>query len=169
MNIRETLENYGITSIYHFTDKSNLEMIEKYGIQSLRNIFNFDIPVKHFGAEELSHNLDKRTGLDKYVHLAFIKDHPMYHVAKRRGNIIEPVWIEIDSSILYDENTLFSDKVANSQEANIFRIDRILDFIDFDTILSEEYSFNRKEARKAEIMVFDSISINKIKGITYGK
>ena len=33
----------------------------------------------------------------------------------------------------------------------------------------EEYSFNRKEARKAEIMVFDSISINKIKGITYGK
>ena len=168
MTIKETLENYGITSIYHFTDKSNLEMIEKYGIQSLSNIFNFNIIVKHFGAEELSHNLDQRRGLDKYVHLAFIKDHPMYHVAKRRGNIIEPVWIEIDSSLLYDENTLFSDKIANARESNIFKIDRIFDFIDFNTILSEEHSFIRKEARKAEIMVFNSISIDKIKGITYG-
>jgi hypothetical protein len=63
---------------------------------------------------------------------------------------------------------LFSDRVANAREANIFRINRIFDFIDFDTILSEEHSFIRKEARKAEIMVFDSISIDKIKGITYG-
>lgn len=39
MSIKETLENYGITSIYHFTDKANLETIEEYGLQSLKNIF----------------------------------------------------------------------------------------------------------------------------------
>ena len=28
MSIRKALENYGITSIYHFTDKANLKLIE---------------------------------------------------------------------------------------------------------------------------------------------
>jgi len=168
MSIKETLENYGITSIYHFTDKANLRLIEKYGIQSLKNIFSLDIPVKHFGAEELSHNLDQRKGLDKYVHLAFIDDHPMYHVAKRRGNLKDPVWIEIDSSILYDQNTLVCDQVANKTGANLFQINKVLDFIDFDIILLKDHSFIRKEARKAEIMAYNEIPTNLIKGITYG-
>ncbi len=86
MGIRETLEYYGITSIYHFTDKANLKMIEKFDIQSLKNIHMFNIPVEHFGADETSHIIDKNRGLDEYVHLSFIKDHPMYHVAKKRGS-----------------------------------------------------------------------------------
>lgn len=173
MTIRETLENYGITSIYHFTDKSNLEMIEKYGLQSLKNICDLNIDVKHFGAEELSHNLDQRKGLDKYVHLSFIKDHPMYHEAKKRGNLINPVWIELDSSILYEKSTLFCDKVANQNNVEIFALEYILEKINFEILtdnrfLSGEEWKLRKEIRKAEILVFDSISIDKIKGITYG-
>lgn len=168
MDIKETLENYGITSIYHFTDKANLNMIEKFGIQSLKNILSLDIPVKHFGAEELSHNLDKRKGLDKYVHLSFVKDHPMYHVAKRRGNIIDPIWIELDSSILFKEDTRFCNEVANKNGAHIFKIYDVLKFIDFNTLLLPSHSYERKEARKAEIMAYDKISTNLIKGITYG-
>lgn len=168
MGIKETLENYGITSIYHFTDKSNLKMIEKFGIQSLKNIFSLDIPVKHFGAEEISHNLDKRKGLDKYVHLSFVKDHPMYHISKKRGNIINPIWIELDSEILFKKDTLFCNEVANKNGANIFRIGDVIKYIDFDTILLPNHSWTRKEARKAEIMAYDKISTNLIKGITYG-
>jgi len=167
--IKNILDKYGITSVYHFTDKANLETIEKYGLLSLRNILRLNIDVKHFGAEELSHNLDQRKGLDQYVHLAFIQDHPMYHVAKKRGNLKNPVWLEIDSSILFEEDTLFCDKVANQTNANIFDIDKIIEYINFDTILYET-DFNRKiEARKAEIMALNSINPNKIKGITYGK
>ena len=77
MGIRETLESYGITSVYHFTDKANLRTIEQYGLQSLKNILSLNIPVKHFGAEELSHNLDQRKGLDHFVHLSFINDATM--------------------------------------------------------------------------------------------
>jgi hypothetical protein len=174
MNIKKTLKNYGITSIYHFTDEANLKTIEKFGLQSLKNILDKNIPVKHFGAEELSHILDERSGLDKYVHLSFIKDHPMYHEAKRRGNLINPVWIELDSSILYENTTLFCDKVANKNGAEIFDIDEILEKIDFDIltdnrfISGEEWKI-RKEIRKAEIMAINLISTNKIKGITYGK
>jgi hypothetical protein len=173
MTIKQTLESYGITSIYHFTDKANLKTIEQYGLQSLRNILTQNIPVKHFGAEELSHMLDERRGLDKYVHLAFIKDHPMYHIAKSRGNLIDPVWIELDSSILYDTNTRFCDKVANQNRAKIFSIDAIPNKIDLSMLTkegrlsSEEWKI-RKEIRKAEIMALNCIPTNKIKGITYG-
>lgn len=174
MDIKKTLENYGITSIYHFTDEANLETIEKFGLQSLKNILSQNILVKHFGAEELSHALDERKGLNKYVHLSWIKDHPMYHTAKTRGNLINPVWIEFDSSILYENTTLFSNEVANKNGAQIFRIDKVLEKINFNILmddnrflLKEEWEL-RKEVRKAEILVFNSISINKIKGITYG-
>lgn len=174
MTIQDTLESYGITSVYHFTDKANLQTIEKFGLQSLSNILTHNIPVKHFGAEELSHRLDQRRGLDRYVHLSFVKDHPMYHVAKQRGNLIEPVWIELDSSILYDESTLFCNKVANQNGANIFRLENIVDSIDLKTLTYDGYLSSedwrvRKEARKAEIMALDFIDTNKIKGITYGK
>jgi len=174
MSIRETLSSFGIESIYHFTDKANLKSIEKYGIQSLSNIESQSINVFAYGAESLSHTLDRRRGLDKFVHLAFVQDHPMYYVAKSRGSIITPVWIELDISILFDDNTLFCDQVANQTGANIFQLDDILDIIDLELITNMQYISGdrwreRKDARKAEIMAYDSININKIKGITYGK
>lgn len=169
MSIKSELEKFGITSIYHFTDKANLPTIERYGIQSLKNILKFQIDVKHFGAEELSHNLDQRKGLDQYVHLAFIQDHPMYYIAKARGNLQNPVWLEIDSSILFDDDTLFCDKVANQTNARIFGIDKVSQNIDFDAMLYDIDFTTRKEARKAEIMAFGSIHPSKIKGVTYGK
>lgn len=173
MSIRKTLENYGITSVYHFTDAANLNTIEKYGLQSLKNILSKNIDVKYFGAEELSHNLDQRKGLDKYVHLSFIKDHPMYYVAKNRGNLQRPVWIELDASILYENTTLFCDGVANQSNAYIFKINNVFKYIDFKMLTLEGYLSRdrwqeRKEARKAELMVLNSINIEKIKGITYG-
>jgi len=168
MSIKETLSNYGINSIYHFTDKANLDSIEEYGIQSLFNIEKKQIDVSHFGAESISHKLDKSKGLDKYVHLSFIKDHPMYHAAKKRESIITPVWIELDISILFKDDTFFCDKVANQSNSNIFKLDNILDFINFETLIYEKVFWKRIEARKAEIMAYKKIKTSKIKGITYG-
>lgn len=168
VDIRETLSNLGITSVYHFTDKANLDTIGKYGIQSLKSILEKGISVKYFGAEELSHHLDKRKGLDRYAHLSFIRDHPMYYIAKRRRTLIDPVWIELDTSILYENSTLFCDKVANANGASLFGIDEVLQRIDFDKLLFEQDFDIRKEARKAEILVHNSIPTKYIKGITYG-
>lgn len=168
MDIKKTLANLGITSVYHFTDRANLDTIEKYGIQSLKNIMEKSIPVKHFGAEELSHTLDQRKGLDNYVHLSFIKDHPMYHISKRRGNLKDPVWIELDTTILYEKSTLFCDQVANASAASLFEIDEVLQKIDFDKLLFEQDFNTRKEARKAEILVHRSIPTKYIKGVTNG-
>ena len=169
MSIQETLEQYGITSLYHFTDRSNLKSIKKYGLQSLENIAQNNISVSRFGANRLSHSLDRVMGLDKFVHLSFIKDHPMYHVAKYRGSIVDPVWLEIDISVLFKKKTLICDTLANGYNANIFDVNRISDFINLDAMVySREFNI-RKEARKAEILVSNKIKIDKIIGVHSGK
>lgn len=169
MKVKDLLDQHGITSIYHFTDHANLESIKKFGIQSLRSIDVKNIPVVCYGAESLSHYLDRKYGLDKFVHLAFIKDHPMYHVAKQRGTTINPVWIEVDISVLFKSETLFCNQIANQNNAYLFSLPNIVDCIDFPTMLYSNDFYSRKEARKAEILVLESIEPNLIKGISYGK
>jgi hypothetical protein len=169
MNIEQTLKYYyGITSLYHFTDRSNLKTIEAFGIQSLKNIFQQNIKVSRFGADDFSHALDRTYGLDAFVHLSFIKDHPMYHVAKSRGSIVDPVWLELDISVLFERSTFVSDKVANGRGAKICKVENIFNNIDFDTMLNGETFHERKEARKSEIIVKDSILTSKIIGVHNG-
>jgi hypothetical protein len=167
--IRKYLKKRGITSVWHFTDRSNLTSILKYGILSLKKIKQKNIMLEHTGADTLSHSLDKYKGLDQYIHLSFIKDHPMYHIAKSRQSIIDPVWLEIDISVLFEKNTLFCDKVANDSTAKLFKIDKIKKKIDFDTMLFSLIFDEYKEARKAEILVLDHISSDKILGVYNGK
>jgi hypothetical protein len=168
MNIQKILRKYGITSLYHFTDRSNLQSIKKYGLQSLENIAQNNISVSHFGANRLSHSLDRVMGLDKFVHLSFIQDHPMYHIAKSRGGIVDPVWLEIDISVLFKKKTRICDSVANGYDANIFNVHGITDFINLDAMVYSRDFNIRKEARKAEILVSNKITIDKIIGVHNG-
>ena len=92
----------------------------------------------------------------------------MYHTAKRDGQIINPVWIEIDLSVIFDKRTIFSNMLANTYGAPIFDMNRVARMIDFETILFEKDFYTRKEARKAEIMVSRQIDTDKIKGVHYG-
>ena len=168
MSIVNQLKNIGIESLYHFTDYSNIASIEHHGILSLKQIKEKNIKVARFGADSLSHSLDRFYKLDHFVHLSFIDDHPMYHKAKQRGTIVKPVWLEIDVSILEDFTTLASNTIANKTGANIFFIDDIFKYIDFKKFYSLNFA-TKVEARKAEVMVPNAIPINKIKGAFYGK
>jgi len=168
MSIQTILNNHGINSIWHFTDRSNLKSILEYGLLSLGAIVNNKIEVSRFGATHSSHIQDVKKGLHKFVHLSFIKDHPMYHMTKLDGRIIDPIWIEIDLSVMNEENTLFSNMLANTSNADIFNAENLEKKIDFDIILHEKDFYTRKEARKAEILVFDEISVDQIKGIYNG-
>jgi len=168
MNIQSVLKRHGIKSIWHFTDKSNLASIKKYGLLSLSHLLQTNIYVPCFCADDMSHYLDRQIGIDKFVHLSFVKDHPMYHVAKRDGRIPNPMWLEIDLSVLHEDNTLFSDEVANKRGASIFDANDLESMIDFDSILYERDFWKRKEARKAEIMVANNITLDDIRGVSNG-
>jgi len=72
MKLKELLIKSGIKDLWHFTDMSNLYSIQKNSLLSLEKIASNKINVTCFGADELSHSLDRASGLDKYVHLAFL-------------------------------------------------------------------------------------------------
>lgn len=174
MNLKEALNYYGKTSVWHFTDKSNLASIEKYGLLSLDILTKEDIYVSCYGADELSHNLDRKLGLDKFVHLSLINEHPMQYVKTRDGDIPNPVWLEIDASVLFENHCIFSNCVANSNNAKLFEINHLDYVIDLEVLwgntnwLDPEIRERRKLAKKAELMVANKIDINKILGVYNG-
>ncbi len=137
MNFKETLKHYGITSIWHFTDKSNLASIKKYGLLSLRLLSQKNIDVPCYGANSFSHFLDRSKGIDKYVHLAIIPDHPMLYIKKRNGEIPNPIWLEIDVSILFEKESLCCNQIANKNSARCYNINKIAEVINLKRLLNK--------------------------------
>ena len=168
MTLEETLARFDIKSVWHFTDESNFKSISEYGLASLKMIKQQEIKVSRYGADDYSHMLDKVMGLDKYVHLAFMDDHPMYHVAKSRGSIQKGIWLEIPISEILKEGVLFYKEVANKRGAKAMGASQAANNIDFDALLHGRSFDARREARKAEILVPKSIDIKKIIGVHYG-
>lgn len=166
--IRAFLESKGIKSVWHFTDMSNLQSILDHGLMSLNALESEKIEVRHYGADSLSHSLDHIFNLDKYVHLSFVSDHPMYHVAKDRGSIVNPVWLEVDLSVIFESTTLFTNAVANATGTVPFQAKDLREKIDFDAMLHSDFDI-RKEAKKAEILVRDRIDPDKIIGGRHGR
>ena len=67
MKLQELLIKHGIKYLWHFTDMSNLESIKKNSLLSLEKIELRNIDVTCFGADELSHSLDRASGLVIYL------------------------------------------------------------------------------------------------------
>ena len=166
MNLQETLKYYGKTSIWHFTDESNLKSIKEHGILSLLMITQNKIHVPCFGADAESHYRDKIKGLDNYVHLSLIKEHPMQHYKVREGLIPNPVWLEIDISVLFDNLSLCCNQIANATSAKCHDIQKLAEVIDMDSLINNPYC--SYEIKKAQLLVAKKIEYSKIKGIHYG-
>jgi len=166
--VKTFLDQYNIKSVWHFTDQSNIESITKHGLLSLHKLRQQHIDVEYTGSSKESHMIDRYKGLDKYVHLSFIQDHPLYYIALNEERIIDPAWIEIDISVIFEETTLFCDKVANDNTARLFKLNKVSQKIDLDTMINHPIFDEGKEARKAEILVFDRISPDKILGVYDG-
>jgi len=165
-NIVSILKDHGIRSLWHFTDSSNIESIEKYGLLTLRDIEQKNLTSKS-GSDEYSQNVDRSRGLDKYVHLALINEHPMCYVATKRGSITYPVWIELDISIVEREGTLCSARNANRYP--IYPIKHIENVADLERLMMPIKDLSVINARKAEILIEGSIPAHYIKEIHNGK
>ncbi|SFV58484.1 hypothetical protein MNB_SV-9-1104 [hydrothermal vent metagenome] len=166
MNLKETLEFYGITSIWHFTDESNLDSIKKHGLLSLALLTQKNIDVPCYGADELSHYLDKNKGIDKYVHLSIIPSHPMQYIKTRDGDIPNPVWLEIDVSVLFEKESLCCNQIANKTNVSCYNIDKIAEVIDLKRLLNRPAQTD--PIKRAQLLVANKIEYTKIKGIYNG-
>lgn len=105
--------------LYHFTDRKNIESIRKCG--GLYS--NAELRIRgikpHYASSDESRMNDKRAGLDNYVRLSFVPNHPMLHTALISGRITDPVVIEINPSIALMPNAKYSDRNALKRGARI--------------------------------------------------
>jgi len=157
----------GINRLYHFTDRSNLDSIIKYGglfSWYTCEIKGINIPVP--GGNELSRDLDIRKNIQDYVRLSFNKKQPMLYVAQREGRIINPFFLEISPEVIFFKNTLFSDENATANSAIIGG--KLEDFqrINFKFAKSGEWSDElEKKYVQAEVLVKSHIPIKFIKNL----
>jgi len=176
MTMEAVIKKYSIEAIWHFTDKANCDSIQEHGgLLSLRELEDRGIAVPKPGGNQLSHDLDRQKGLDKYVHLTFTQSHPMLFLAESEGRIADPIWLKVDASVLIDPRVRFSSDVSNKNRVNIIDHEEALRKLDFEVLFKymdwsdPEIQVRRKAAEKSEILVPDTIPIDKIMDYENGK
>lgn len=119
-SIASLLRQKGITKLYHFTDRANIQsIIDNGGLYSWKACDNMGISIKKPGGSPTSRSLDQYRGLENYVRLSFTRNHPMMYVAQNDGRISNPVILEIDLSVVELSTTKFSDRNATKNGAII--------------------------------------------------
>ena len=168
-NIVRHLREQGITKLYHFTDRSNIQsIINNGGLYSWRACENRGITIPRPGGSETSRSLDSYRGLSNYVRLCFTRNHPMMYVAKNDGRISNPVVLEIDLSVAGFDGTLFSDRNATKNGAKIAMGFDGLNNIHFSTVKQPNHfdlPDNEKEFYQAEVLVLEKVPIHCITNI----
>src|SRR5687767_3527238 len=87
--IKNHVEKSSHNRFYHFTDGKNLPSIQKHGLLSMQELRRRNIQVPAPGGNEWSQDADIECGMDAYVHLTFIPNHPMEYPAKQEGRITD--------------------------------------------------------------------------------
>ncbi len=169
--MKTILAKYKFDVIWHFTDRSNLELIKEHqGLLSLRELERQGIEIPRPGGNKWSHDADKRKGLHKYVHLAFVTNHPMLYRANEEGRIPNPIWLKIKSSILLEDGVRFCSEVSNKKGVAILKAEEAKERIDFDVLFTymdwrdPEIQARRQAAEKSEILMLNFVPIDKILG-----
>ncbi len=148
------LRDNGINCFYHFTARRNLESIRRLG--GLYSWFNMEengneIPCS--GGDDLSHQLDKRYGLEDYVRLSFCNDHPMAYRLQQNG--VSLALLKIDVEVATWKETMFSD--INAADSNHSRGGTLSDLkkVDFEAVKRNYVSRNDDDFKthQAEVMV----------------
>lgn len=167
---KNIIEENGIKSLYHFTDKSNIKSIIKNGgLYSWHYSDRNNITIPYPGGDSLSRDLDKQYGLQDFVRLSFTKEHPMMYKAKDDGRIKNPIILEIDLKVCYFLNTKYANMNATKTGHNCGDSLNDLKAVKFDIVkLRNHFDIINIEDRKyfqAEVLVKTWIPIEFITNI----
>lgn len=163
------LRSKGITKLYHFTDRANIQsIIDNGGLYSWKACERKGITIRRPGGSQTSRSLDSYRGLENYVRLSFTRNHPMMFVAQDDGRICDPVILEIDLSVAGQSTTKFSDRNATKNGAIIASGYNGVKNIHFSTVRQYNHfdlSPDEKEFYQAEVLVYEKIPISCITNI----
>lgn len=163
VKISKILRDNGIRKLYHFTDRANLQSIIQHGgLYSWEDCAIKGIVIPRSGSNELSRSRDKQHGLQDYVRLSFTRNHPMMYAVMNEQRIVDPVILEIDVIVVDKPTTLFADRNATKNGANIGGGKVNFDKIHISTVIqSSPYNLSEseKEFYQAEVLVKNFIPL----------
>lgn len=169
-DFKAILDQYGITKLYHFTDRSNLEsIIKEGGLYSWMDCDKKGIKITKPGGEALSRSLDCRHNLQEYVRVSFTTQHPMMYVAMQEGRISNPVILEIDPEVIYWKSSKYSDSNATRNDVCVGENLDAFKKIHFNSVKARTHfdlTDEEKPYFQAEILVKNFIPLECIKNIT---
>lgn len=169
-DFKAILDQYGITKLYHFTDRSNLEsIIKEGGLYSWMDCDKKGIKITKPGGEALSRALDCRHNLQEYVRVSFTTQHPMMYVAMQEGRISNPVILEIDPEVIYWKSSKYSDSNATRNDVCVGEGLDAFKKIHFNSVKARTHfdlTDEEKPYFQAEILVKNFIPLECIKNIT---
>jgi hypothetical protein len=154
--------------LYHFSDISNFETIDKFGILSKYKMELERFTPKTPGGNELSWGLDRKKGIYSYVSLCMTKNHPMKYIAEKDGRLKNSRYLGISADVLKLPNTLIAFGIANANDVDLFEIENATDMIDIEVIYKKtdwknpEILQRLKCAEKVEILIKDFVPKNLI-------
>ena len=163
------IEQQGIRRLYHFTDRDNLQSIIQHGgLYSWADCEEKGIAIAKPGGSDGSRSLDARDGLQHYVRVSFVTQHPMMYVAMNEGRISNPVILEIDPEVIYWKDSQYADCNATKNGAQVG--DGLDDFnkIHFSAVKARKHFDLAEEEQKffqAEVLVKHFIPLECIKNI----
>lgn len=173
--MQATLKKYGIDGIWHFTDRSNIQsIIDNQGLLSLTESKRRAVRISIPGGNQWSHDADRIKGVDQYVHLAFISDHPMLYAAKQDGRIKDPVWIKIKPDVLENALVRYTAEVSNKKGVPLLTAEQAIAQIDFEVLFSRtdwkdpQIQARRKVAMKSEILIPTQVAFGMLLGTKNG-
>ncbi len=167
-DFQNVLQRNGITKLYHFTDRANLASIRRYGgLYSWYYCQENNITIPKPGGSATSWILDERKGLQNYVRVSFVKDHPMLFIAQNDGRISNPVILEISIDQIFKKATKYA-----TQNAAKNGVTADLTFEKFNSIkfpiLRRRYfdlSDEDKPYYQAEVLILEKIPLECITNI----
>lgn len=163
------LNRHGIKKLYHFTDRDNLEsIINNGGLYSWADCETKGISISKPGGDMTSRSLDRRDGLQHYVRVSFTPNHPMMYVAMNDGRITNPVILEIDLDVIYDEGSKYADRNATKNGAQVGGTLEAFKKIHFNSVTEDTHFDLDPDEQKyyqAEVLVKNFIPLSKVKNI----
>lgn len=167
--LKNIIEENGVKTLYHFTDRDNLEsIIRNGGLYSWADCEEKGISISKPGGGNLSRSLDARDGLQHYVRVSFVKDHPMMFVAMNEQRISNPVVLEISPEVVWWQDSLYCNRNVTRRDAGYGGGVEHLKQIHFDTVLRHRYFDLPEEERpfyNAEVMIKNFIPLQYITNI----
>lgn len=166
---KKLIEQHHITTLYHFTDRENLEsIINNGGLYSWADCEQKGISISKPGGSMSSRDLDRRDNLQNFVRVSFVREHPMMYVAMNDGRISNPVVLEIDPEVIYWQDSLYADRNATKNGAHVgSSIDDFsqLHFNSFKAKKHFDLDADEQKFYQAEVLVKNHIPLQFIKNI----